>query len=66
MGAVRKIKPYPATTGLNAMHGAFTALLQQARNQLSDREYVELLALLTNRVAAENARVLPFRLRQAA
>ena len=48
---------YPDTTGLQASSGALLSLLALYRSQLSDREYVELLAILTVAVARENARI---------
>jgi hypothetical protein len=54
------------TSGLAALHWSFAALVEQARGQLSEREFEAWLDLVTRRMAGESARVLPARLRSAA
>ena len=57
---------YPSTTGLQCWTAAFTSLIVTAREQLSDREYDELVALLTTSIARENSRLLRVQLQRVA
>jgi hypothetical protein len=50
---------YPNTTGLAAWSVALLTLLRQSREQLSEREFEELLAIVIIGVAREASTVTP-------
>jgi hypothetical protein len=50
------VRDYPDTTGMQVAYRNFAALLEQARDCLSAREYEAFLDLATRLIARENGR----------